>query len=106
MDISWKKEKNEKIIYYRTLSFVGVWNKSILFLEHHQFHNQTSFFDFFSYFHDWILNLKLYVSRFEWTYFININFMICFNLYLDQDIGLKLCIYQMWLGGGKKIRLS
>jgi hypothetical protein len=47
MDISWKKEKNEKIIYYRTLSFVGVWNKSILFLEHHQFHNQTSFFSYF-----------------------------------------------------------
>jgi hypothetical protein len=41
---------------------------------------------FVSYFHDWILILKLDMSRFELTYFISISFMLCYNLDLDQNI--------------------
>jgi hypothetical protein len=43
---------------------------------------------FLSYFHYWILILKLNMSRFEWIFFISISFMICFNPNLDQNIGL------------------
>jgi hypothetical protein len=45
---------------------------------------------FFSYFHDYILILKLDMSRFEWANFISISFIICFSPYLDQNIGLKI----------------
>jgi hypothetical protein len=41
------------------------------------------------YFHDLILNLKLDTSKYEWTNFISISFMICFSPYLDQNIILK-----------------
>jgi len=30
------------------------------------------------------------MSRYEWVHFINISFMKCFTLYLDQNIGLKM----------------
>jgi hypothetical protein len=44
---------------------------------------------FFSYFHDYILILKWNMNRSKWENFINIIFMICFNPYLDQNIGLN-----------------
>ncbi len=63
--------------------------KTFCFLEKLQFHlAKCVILMFFSYFHYWILILKLNMSRFEWIYFISINFMTCFNPNLDQNIGL------------------
>jgi hypothetical protein len=45
---------------------------------------------FFSYFHDWILILKLNMSRSKGVDFININFMICFSLDLNHNIRLRI----------------
>jgi len=49
------------------------------FLEKFQYHSHICYFDVFS--HTFMTGLKflnLYMSRFEWTDFININFMILF----------------------------
>jgi len=90
MVISWERKRMSRgllivehwvLMEYETTAFC--------FLEKLQFHLAKCVVSmFFSYFHYWILILKLNMSRFEWEYFISINFMTCFNPNLDQNIGL------------------